>query len=596
MIDRDPGDDNSTPAPSGQDPEPPAAAPRPRWSRRARAAIDPGWRHGLLLLGAALASALAQPLALPVEPATEFGPRWLLSLLAFVGPGLLMIAVRDVGPRRAYWYGLLYAAAQFAVVFNWIAIPIVVFGRLPLVVGVAGWLGVVAILAPILALAPWLARRIETQTGLHPVLVWPVAWTAVEYLRNYFPLGGFPWGNIGASQTGNSVVLQLASLFGGYGLTFLVVTVNATWVLALVARRAGRPWPRLPIAVVASALLLTVGYGLWRLHALDVAQRSAPTLTVAIVQGNIEQGIKNKAELHAPYILDKYQKLTAAARATGAKLIVWPESAHPAFFDRSAATLAGRGFGDPSADVYTAAGVVFYFREGAAPGNQVFLHNSVVVLGPELDVVGRYHKQRLVPFGEYVPWPLGILLGRLVPGAGQFRPGTLGPPTPVHGARVAGLICYEGIFPQFSRGFVRLGANLLVNVTNDHWYGWSAAPHQHLAFYSLRAVENGRSIVRAANAGISAFIGPDGGVHQPSALFEDAVLARDVTLHEARTLYTIVGDAVAQLSALATLFAFGLGWWRAGRLKSRVPKRPQSGEVCDGSERDPASRAADERG
>jgi len=565
MVDRDPSDENSIPAPVDQD-------PRPSWRRRAWAAINPGWRHGLLLLGAALASALAQPLALPIEPATEFGPRWLFALFAYVGPGLLMLAVREVTPRRAYWYGLLYAAVQYAIVFNWIVIPIVVFGQLPLAIGVGGWLGVVIILAPVLALAPWLARRVERWTGLHPIVVWPVAWTAVEYLRNYFPLGGFPWGNLGASQAGISVVLQLASLVGGYGLTFLVVAVNAVWVHTLVERRAGRPWPVRTIVGTGAALLLVVVYGLWRLHALDVAQRAAPTLKVAIVQGNIEQGIKNKAALHSAFILDKYRRLTEAARATGAQLIVWPESAHPAFFDRGAATLAGRGFGEPSTDVYTAAGVVFYFREGS--GQETWLHNSVVVLDPELNVVGQYHKQRLVPFGEYVPWPFDVLLGRLVPGTGKFRPGTLAQPTPVHAARVAGLICYEGIFPQFSRGFVRLGANLLVNVTNDHWYGWSAAPHQHLAFYSLRAVENGRSVVRAANAGISAFIGPDGQASQTSALFEDAVLVQDVTLHEARTLYTIVGDVVAQASVLVVLLAFGLGVWRWRRLQSRAPDNP----------------------
>lgn len=574
MVDRDPSDENSTPAPSSQDPQPAPVDQVALPSRRARAwaAVNPGWRHGLLLLGAALASALAQPLALPIEPATEFGPRWLLSLLAFVGPGLLMLAVREVAPRRAYWYGLLFFGLQYAVVFNWLVIPIVVFGRLPLAIGIGGWLGVVVILAPVAALAPWLARRIECWTGLTPIVVWPIAWTAVEYLRNYFPLGGFPWGNLGASQTGNLVLLQLASLFGCYGLTFFVVASNAMWVHALVVRRAGRPWPVRLLGVTAAALLLVVGYGLWRLHALNVAERAAPTLKVAIVQGNIEQGIKNKSALHAGYILEKYRRLTEQARATGAKLIVWPESAHPSFFDRGAATLAGRGFGEPSTDVYTAAGVVFYFRDGSS--QQMLLHNSVVVLDPEFNVVGQYHKQRLVPFGEYVPWPFDVLLGRLVPGTGQFRPGTLVAPTPVHAARVAALICYEGVFSQFSRGFVRLGANLLINVTNDHWYGWSAAPHQHLAFYSLRAVETGRSVVRAANAGISAFIGSAGQVQQTSALFEDAVLVQEVALHEARTPYTLIGDAVAQASALFVLLAFGLGVWRWRRLQSRAPANP----------------------
>jgi apolipoprotein N-acyltransferase len=182
----------------------------------------------------------------------------------------------------------------------------------------------------------------------------------------------------------------------------------------------------------------------------------------------------------------------------------------------------------------------------------------MVVLDPEHTVMGAFHKRHLVPFGEAVPWPFDSFFKRLVPGLGMFKPGPVADPIPVHGARLAGLICYEGIFPQYSRRFVRAGANLLINVTNDAWYGYSSAPHQHVGYYALRAVENGRSVVRAANAGVSALYGPDGRPRGATRLFEDAVLVAPAPLLEIRTLYQLVGDAPAWFCLVLLLGLVGV--------------------------------------
>jgi apolipoprotein N-acyltransferase len=179
------------------------------------------------------------------------------------------------------------------------------------------------------------------------------------------------------------------------------------------------------------------------------------------------------------------------------------------------------------------------------------MHNSVVFLDELGLIEGRFHKRHLVPFGEYVPWPFDAILERLVPGAGLLQPGLDTPPVEIAGARVAGLVCFEGIFPRYSRVFARAGATLLVNVVNDAWYGLSSAPHQHLAAYQLRAVETGRSVVRAANTGISAVILPDGRLRGASPLFEDSVVVEDAPLLAAPTPYLRAGEWLAWLCAVA---------------------------------------------
>jgi hypothetical protein len=191
-------------------------------------------------------------------------------------------------------------------------------------------------------------------------------------------------------------------------------------------------------------------------------------------------------------------------------------------------------------------------------------HNSAIVVDEHSEVKARYHKSHLVPFGEYVPWPLHAIAQRLVPGMGAFRPGTEFKSVPAKladgtGIRLGLTICYEGVFPEITRAEAHDGADLLVNLTNDAWFGVSSAPYQHLQVYRLRAVETGLPFVRATNTGVSASVDTLGYVHDQTGLYEAVVRLTQVPLDKRSTLYMSIGDVVPQLSLVFVLFTLVLG-------------------------------------
>jgi apolipoprotein N-acyltransferase len=295
------------------------------------------------------------------------------------------------------------------------------------------------------------------------------------------------------------------------------------------------------------------------------------------VQASIPQDEKwDPAQAHAN--LGAHLELTNQAADAGARFVVWPESSLPFLFDREEwvadvlrATTRDRGvhllFGNDDRDV-------------SGDGRRRRIWVGAKMLAPDGRLVLRYHKMRLVPFGEYVPLESVITFGgrftaRLVQAVGEFTPGTDYAVAAVDGHLVGASICYEAIFPNHAREFVRGGAGLLANITNDAWYGTTSAPYQHFAMAKFRAVENGRYLVRAANTGISAVVDPHGRVVEATGLFERNVLVRDVPIARGTTVYTRYGDvfAWACLGAAAALTAATFVRARAGGYNDRL-RRP----------------------
>jgi apolipoprotein N-acyltransferase len=246
--------------------------------------------------------------------------------------------------------------------------------------------------------------------------------------------------------------------------------------------------------------------------------------------------------------------------------VVWPESAVPWLLDESPGVLDRlRGLAKDG-DQYLLFGNDD--REGAGPDARIFVGAKLLTPGGELAL--SHHKLRLVPFGEYVPLaPLFTLGGRfaarVVGAVGTFTPGEELRLGVADGVPLAALVCYEAIFPELTREFVGAGAGLLVNVTNDAWYGRSSAPWQHFAMARVRAVETGRSLVRAANTGISAVVDPRGRMLAATGLFEEQVLVHDAPIAAGLTLYVRTGDAFAWGCLAATAGLAGLALLREGR-------------------------------
>ena len=460
---------------------------------------------------------------------------WSMTPWLVVTP-LLVVAVLSP-PRAAFWWGGLYGLVFFLVLLRWLNFTFRVYSTIPgplvfvptlLLAGYcAFWIGAVA----------WAVSRVTVRWSIGAALALaPVFWVAGEWLRGHL-FGGFPWGTIAYSQYLNLRVIQIAELTGVHGVSFLILAVNAAVAgcLLLTWRRA------LAGAAAAGALLgAAVLFGDAR---LDDAS-AAPQVRVTIMQPSIEQPLKWEPK-HTKETLDIYFALTRQAAAERPQLLVWPETASPTILRQDPGLVA------QLTRVSRDLGVPLLVGSIDAAGNPPRFRNTAFVL-TDAGIVGRYDKIHLVPFGEYIP--LSRVIGFVRDWAefiSELEPGTRtvvfqGPPAP-YGV----VICYEGIFPDLFRNFVRNGAGLMVNMTNDAWFGRTSGPEQHLGMYPFRANEHRVSIVRAANTGVSAFITPSGHIVRRLNLFQRGLLTEAVPLRVGRTLFTRLGDWPGLL-ALAT--------------------------------------------
>jgi apolipoprotein N-acyltransferase len=476
----------------------------------------------LLALGAGAALALAFP---RVDWA---GTAWVA-----VAPLLVLGLTR--GPGAALGWGWLGGLTFFLLLLRWLNFTFRTYSEIPwpftwgptfMLAAYCGlWTGLVA------ASASSLARRRGRGWALLAV---PFLWVAAEWGRGHV-MGGFPWGSLGYSQHQQLAVIQVAELAGVWGVSFVVAAVNAALAgTVLLPRRRALAGLGLAAALVAA----TVGFGAWRLG----EPAGAGEVTVAVMQPAIEQPLKWSPE-HTTRTLAVYGELTRRAARERPDLIVWPETASPTILRQDRELVAALR------EVAAAWRVSLLVGSIDVPdGRPDELRNTAFLL-TEQGIAGRYDKIHLVPFGEYVP--LSGVIGFVRSWAefiSEMTPGTRavvfpGPPAPF-----GVVICYEGIFPALVRRFVAGGARLLVNMTNDAWFGRTSGPLQHLAMYPLRAVEHRIAVVRAANTGVSAIIAPSGRIVRSLGLFERDNLIERVPLRGGETLYTRLGDWLAWLA------------------------------------------------
>ena len=404
----------------------------------------------------------------------------------------------------------------------------------------------VAYLALFPACFALIMARVCAVAGPRGVLIAPAVWVATEVLRRWV-LGGFPWVLLGSSQAGVLPIVQTASLAGVYGLSALVVLVSAA--LALAAGGHGRVRALAPVAAATTVGALAL-WGAWRVHEGSLTTRGQP-VRVALVQGNVRQDQKWEAA-QSSRILDTYLRLTREAARQGAALVVWPESATPFLFEHD---LAG------NAAIRRAArdlGVSLLFgSDQYEPDQPPRYFNSAFLLGPDGRTAAVYRKMHLVPFGEYVPLKrLLFFVAPLVEAVSDFSAGEDAVVMPLGDHLVSTAICYEVVYPDLIAAFVRRGSQLLATITNDAWYGYSSAPYQHFWQASVRSVEQGRYLIRAANTGISGIVDPYGRAVAMSSIFEQAVVYGEVRYLDHRTVYARTGDAFAWACALVTLIAW----------------------------------------
>jgi apolipoprotein N-acyltransferase len=453
-------------------------------------------------------------------------------------------------PLRAFGLGLTTGTLYFVGTVYWTGTVIRTFGGLALPVAALAMLLLASYLAIFPALTAVITARLVNRLGGVAVLFMPAAWVSTEFARGSL-FSGFPWVPLGNSQVTVLPVAQLASVLGVYGLSALVAFVNAAIAYALLSR--GRP----RVTAIAAIVIVLLGVGGWgvRRVAEGSLTREGTPLRVGLIQGNIAQGDKWKPG-EARRIATTYVAMTRDAVRRGAQFVIWPESSTPFMFEEDDAGEAM--IRNLAREVRVP--LLFGSEQVERDAGAVRLYNAAFALSAAGETTAVYRKIHLVPFGEFIPLKkLLYFVSPLVERLTDFSAGTGVVPLPVGDGAVSTAICYEVVYPSLARDAVVGGSQLLTTITNDAWYGESSAPFQHFELASMRAIEQGRYLARAANTGISGVVDPYGRVVERSAIFEQIGLVADVRLLTGRTIYSRTGDAVAYLAIVVTLMLVATG-------------------------------------
>jgi len=446
------------------------------------------------------------------------------------------------GLRLGFITGLIGYIGQI----YWIAFVIVNYGYLPIYIGISLMLLLACYLSIYISLFAGSIVYFRDKIPLY--LTAPVLWVSLEYGKSFI-LTGFPWENLGYSQYLNTYFIQFADVFGVFGLSFLIIFISAI-IFEFINKKSGRDY----IAVIV-AFFIMAGvyiYGVWRVDQVNKEMRNSQEIEVSLIQGNIDQSVKWDKNFKRE-TLNIYENLSLKNSPGNGSLIVWPETAVPFKFQNinilhdqivnlSAKTKSWLLFGSVSSSP-------------KMDGQDIF--NSAYLLSPSGEVRGRYDKVHLVPYGEYVP------LRNLMPfvegfteGIGDFSKGAGFYPLSMDNKKIGILICYEAILPFAARAYKNNSAELLVNITNDAWFGSTSAPFQHFSMAVFRAVETRLYLVRSANTGISGIIDPTGRIIAKTNIFQEDALKGNVRFVKIPTLYDKYGDILVLICFILTTFYF----------------------------------------
>jgi apolipoprotein N-acyltransferase len=484
-----------------------------------------------------------------------------VNLLAWIALVPLFLALNGQSVKNGFFLGGITGIVYFAGTVHWVTNSVHYYGGVPLVPASLITLLLCAYLALYPALFCAVVVHIRKSRPTLLILAAPAVWTALELARTYV-FSGFPWSLLGYSQYLALPVIQISDITGVYGVSFLIVLVNAAVAEFLSDRKK---YPLLVIAAVTMVLVL--GYGFIRLHHPE----NSGGITVSVVQGNIEQD-KKWDPAYQTEVLTVYKQLTQEALRQHPDIIIWPETSTPFYFN-----------GEGPRDSALREDLTAFVKKNSVPllfgsptyevkpGGVVHLRNSAFLLTKDGKVGAEYHKLHLVPFGEYVPLKRVLFfVGKMVQAIGDFESGNeytvMTIATRGSGGadevKLSTAICYEIIFPDLIRRFVDNGAGIITTITNDAWFGRTAAPYQHFSMAVFRAVDNHVPVARAANTGISGFIDAQGMILDTSAIFTKAYLTRTLTPGTAKTFYTRYGDVFSYLCLLSSIILLVKFPWR----------------------------------
>ncbi|HSW63084.1 MAG TPA: apolipoprotein N-acyltransferase [Dissulfurispiraceae bacterium] len=480
-------------------------------------------------------------------------PTFYLFPLAWVAFVPLLLSLYSLDNRQAFLAGFLFGIVSFFGTTYWIYHSVNHYGSIPFIPSLLLVFALCLYLALYPALFSVLFASLIKRSSLPALLIAPLFWTVCEFARSYV-FTGFPWSSLGYSQYSFLPVIQIADIAGIYGVSFLVMAVNGAIVDVFLIRRRQEEKPLFPSMPTYAGwitlgffLFITLAYGFCRLH----QDRSAGSVQVAIVQGNIEQDKKWDRSFQN-YVIKTYRDLSAVAAQTKPDLIVWPESAVPFVFGRDKEMTKEHVEFQKTLDSYLLFGTVLKKNQ-----KENAYSNGAALLSKDGSLTYLYDKIHLVPFGEYVPLrPLLFFVDKLAYGIGDYVAGDnyIRAVTPF--GSFATLICYESVFPGLVRKFYIRGGDFMVTITNDAWFGTTSGPYQHFSMAVFRAVENRKPMVRAANSGISGFIDSNGKIVSTTELMTRTVITGKVSLDKTMTFYTKFGDVFSFFCIACSILIF----------------------------------------
>jgi apolipoprotein N-acyltransferase len=473
-------------------------------------------------------------------------PKFNLAFFSWISLIPLFIVLSKKTPGQGFRLGWMAGFFYYAVLLYWIPAVPSHYGGLSVPISILIYVGFMSVLGLTWAAFSLCFTKIHKSFPILSFFIAPFLWVSFEFIITHI-LTGFPWGLLGYGQYKNIYFIQIASVTGITGLSFILVLFQSLFVLSI---KLGKKAPF--FAALTLVLLIHVS-GFVSIKDIPNQENS---FSAAVIQGNvsaeIQWGHMSFVEIEA--IFNQHMQLSRDAANKNNSLVIWPEFSVPLCFGCSYGI-----YQEFKNRLYrfvqeTGCTLLLGTNEKSETGGKTEYFNTALCLKPDLSQ-SQYHKIHLVPFGEYTPYKkVFAFISRVTHAIGAITPGDQFVLHEHEAYRFGSPICYEIIFPDLVRKFAKNGANFLVTITNDGWYGQSSAPYQHFSIAVLRAVENRRYLLRAATTGISGIIDPYGRILSRSELMTQTFLYDTITPLHKKTLYTQHGDVLPYISLTLTIF------------------------------------------
>ncbi len=473
-------------------------------------------------------------------------PKFNFNFLIWIALIPLFFILYQSGQKKAFLAGWLAGLSFYGLLLYWIPYVPAHYGNLSPFLSFIIYLIFISFLALFWALFSWLQARLNQYFHSLAYLLAGLLWVSFEYILTFF-LTGFPWGLLGYAQAQNLPLIQISTITGVYGVSFLIVLVSASFVQSFLTRKKSPFF--LSLTLVLS------------LHLIGFLQLKKPIYSsfsefkAAVIQGNVSSDVywDFTPETEIERLFEHHLNLSQEAINRGATFVVWPEFSVPLCFSCPEERYVNFRQRLENLVKETKATLLLGTNERSAGPEETEFYNTALCLNPDLSF-STYYKMHLVPFGEYVPYKkIFYFIEKVTHAIGDVTPGKEHRLHNFQGLAFGSPICYEIIFPDLVRKFVAKGATFLVTITNDGWYGRSSAPYQHFQIALFRAVENRRYLLRSATTGISGIIDPYGRVIERSKLMTVDCLVASIKPLKNLTFYSRYGDIWSWFSLTLSL-------------------------------------------